>query len=90
MRSTQLDPGDKGQVAQKAMQYMSNIGMNAEDAWVTALTNWMTGMPWPDGKRELAHAMIRFIEVNEGKVPLSAMVILSARQNAERILSSPS
>jgi hypothetical protein len=84
--STNLDPGDEGQVARKAMEYIQNLGMEANDAWVIAMTNWMVGMPWPDSRQMLASAMLKFLDAKEGKIALSAVTILSARQSAEDIL----
>lgn len=84
--STNVDPGDKGQVARKAMEYIHYLGLQPEDAWVIAMSNWMQGMPWPDSKRMVASGMLSFLDANEGKVALSAATILSARQVAQDIL----
>lgn len=85
-KSTGIDPGDKGQVAKKAMEYMNNLGLEPEDAWLTALVNWMNGMPWQDSKEMMARGLTQFLDEYEGKVALSATTILAARQAAIDIL----
>lgn len=84
--ATGVDPGDNGQVSNKAMEYINNLGLEPADAWLTAMVNWMGGMPYPDSKQMLARAMVQFLDEYEGKVALSAAVILSARQAAAEIL----
>lgn len=84
--STGVDPGDNGQVSRKAMEYVSNLGLEPSDAWLIALVNWMDGMPWPDSKILLARGILSFLDEYEGKVPLSAATILSARQAASNVL----
>jgi hypothetical protein len=86
--ATGVDPGDNGQVAKVASQYVSQRLMEPEDAWLMAMTNWMSGMPWPDSKLMLAQAMLQFLDVYEGKVALSAVTILNARQTAQEIVSN--
>lgn len=84
--ATSVDPGDKGQVAKIATKYMVDGGMEAEDAWLTAMVNWMSGMPWPDSKLMVAEAIVRFLDAYEGKVALSANTILGARKAALEII----
>ena len=84
--ATGVDPGDKGQLVSLATQYVSNLGLDPEDAWLTAMVNYINGMPHQDSKNMLAVAMLRFLDANEGKIPLSALCILGARGNAEQIL----
>ena len=84
--ATGVDPGDNGQVTKKAMEYINNLGLEPGDAWLTALINWMNGMPWPDSQEMLARAINQFLDAYEGKVALSAVTILSARAAAEKIL----
>jgi hypothetical protein len=85
--ATSVDPGDKGQVVKVAAQYMDR-GMDPEDAWLTAMTSWMSGMPWPDSKLMLAQAMVKFLDAYEGKIALSATTIIGARQAAQEIISN--
>ena len=80
--ATGVDPGDKGQISKKAMEYINNLGLDSGDAWLSAMTNWMTGMPYPDSKSMLADAMIMFLDRYEGQISFSAVTILSARQSA--------
>lgn len=86
--ATGVDPGDNGQVINKAMEYVNNLGLEPGDAWLTAMVNWMEGMPYQDSKVMLARAMHEFLDKNEGKIALSAVVILSARQSADKILNA--
>ena len=86
--ATGVDPGDNGQISNKAMEYINNLGLEPGDAWLTAFVNWMGGMPYPDSKEMLARAMVEFLDKHEGKIALSAVVILSARQAAEEILNT--
>lgn len=88
LSATSVDPGDKGQVAKIATKYMVDGGMEPEDAWLTAMVDWMSGMPWPDSKLMVAQAMVRFLDAYEGKVALSAHTILGARQAALEIIVS--
>ena len=84
--ATGVDPGDNGQVSKKALEYVNNLGLEPGDAWLTALINWMNGMPWPDSKQLLARAILQFLDAYEGKVALSAATILAARHAAEEIV----
>jgi len=86
LSATSIDPGDKGQVARKATEYVNNLGLEPEDAWITALVNWMLDMPWPDSQAMLARGLISFLDEYEGKVALSAHTIITARQAAIDIL----
>lgn len=86
MSTTGIDPGDKGQVARKAMEYINNLGLEPEDAWLTSLINWMNGMPWPDSKEMMARGLIKFLNEHEGKIALSAQTVIAARASAEEIL----
>jgi hypothetical protein len=84
--ATGVDPGDNGQVAKLASQYIANLNIDPEDAWVSALVTWMNGMPWPDSKLMVAEAMLRFLDAYEGKIALSAATIIGARCAAEEII----
>lgn len=85
-RITNVDPGDKGQVAKLATQFMVADGLAPEDAWLTSLTAWMSGMPWPDSKAMLAQAMFCFLDAFDGDSVFSADVAESARQSAQAII----
>ena len=85
--ATGLDLGDKGQISDKAADYINNLGLEPGDAWLTAAVNWISGMPYPESKVLLAEAMIVFLDSHEGKIAFSAPIILSARQVADDILS---
>lgn len=85
---TSVDPGDNGQVAKVATKYMVDHGMEPEDAWLTAMIAWMSGMPWPDSKLMVARAMLQFLDACEGKFALSAATAGTARQTAQQILSN--
>ena len=85
---TSGDPGDNGQVAKVATKYMVDHGMEPEDAWLTAMIAWMSGMPWPDSKLMVARAMLQFLDACEGKFALSAATAGTARQTAQQILSN--
>lgn len=65
---------------------MEKLGMNLGDAWLTAMINWMAGMPWPESQLTVAQAMIQFLDAYEGKIALSAATIISARQVAQDII----
>lgn len=84
--ATGVDPGDKGQLVTLALQYVSNLSLEPEDAWLTAMVNYMNGMPYQDSKHILAAAMLKFLDAEEGKIAFSAMCILGARGHAEQIL----
>lgn len=83
---TNVDPGDKGQVAKLATQFMSADGMAPEDAWLTSMTAWMSGMPWLDSKVMLAQAMFLFLDACESNSPFSADASANARQSAQEII----
>jgi len=83
---TNVDPGDHGQISNKAMEYINNLGMAPGDAWLTAFTNWMNGMPYRDSQVMLANGLIQFLDSYEGKIALSAATILAARHAANEIL----
>ena len=85
MRVTRVDPGDKGQVARKAMDYINSLGLEPEDAWLVSLTNWMLEMPWQDSQAMLARAMIKFLDECEGKIALSVDNVIWAREEASKI-----
>lgn len=87
-RATNIDPGDKGQIARKASEYVNNLGLEAEDAWLLSLINWMKSMPWPDSQKMLARGLSNFIDQYEGKVALSATTIIAAREAASMILNN--
>ncbi len=84
--STRLDPGDKGQVARKAIEYINNLKLKPEDAWISALVNWMIEMPYPDSKEMLAHAIIQFLDTNGSKIAFSDSIVIDAREAAYEIL----
>jgi ribosomal protein L16/L10AE len=84
--ATSIDPGDKGQVHRKAMQYMANLGHNADTAWVFAMMNWMLEMPWADSKAMLARGMVAFLGANEGEISVDREVLEAARQACSQII----
>ncbi|MDP3979264.1 MAG: hypothetical protein Q8P85_14950 [Pseudomonas sp.] len=86
--TTGIDAGDRGQVVNAACDYVKNLGFHPEDAWLTALVNWMDGMPWQDCKEVIAHGIFIFLEAHEGKVALSAGAIINAREHAYSVLSN--
>lgn len=83
---TSLDPGDRGQIARVASKYVVSEGIQPEDAWLTALMQWMIGMPFPENKRRIAIALNYFLEQCEGRIPLSAATIIGARLVADEVL----
>lgn len=84
--TTGIDPGDKGQVNKKAIEYINNLGLEPEDAWLLSLINWMNGMPWPDLKEMMARGLIQFLDAHEGKIALSSQTVIAARAAADGIL----
>jgi hypothetical protein len=86
--ATSVDPGDNGQVMKKAYEYIENLGLHPEDAWLTALVTWMDGMPWKDSKEIIAQGIFKFLEEYEGKIALSAGAIINAREHAYSVLSN--
>ncbi len=86
--ATGIDTGDQGQIVNAAHDYVNKLGFNPEDAWLTALVNWMSGMPWQESKEIIAHGILIFLEQYEGKIALSAIVIINAREQALKILSN--
>lgn len=85
--ATGIDPGDDRQVLQKAMEYVSNLGMDPTDAWLTAIVNWMDGMPWPDSKELLARGLLGFLDEYESRGLFSSATVVSARQAISEVLS---
>lgn len=69
-------------------QYVNNLGLEPEDAWLTAMVNWVNGVPIQKTKMQLAHSMIQFLDANEGKIPPSAFLILGARQAMADIITT--
>lgn len=67
MRITGIDPGDRGQVVTKALQYIQNLGHSPHDAWLISFMNWIDGMPRPEDKRQVALGHLQFLEENEKK-----------------------
>lgn len=84
---TSIDPGDRGQISKKANEYMANLKMSPEDAWLMALVNWTKGMPWPKEKKLVANGIIRFVDTSAAKLDVSPTVAASARQVAHDILT---
>jgi hypothetical protein len=85
--STGIDPGDGTQILNKALEYVKNLGFHPEDAWLTALVNWMDGMPSQNSKNLIAQGIINFLNEYEGKIALSSGAIINARAHALVILS---
>jgi hypothetical protein len=83
---TNVDPGDKGQVAKRATQFMVADDMTPEDAWLTSMVAWMSGMPWPDSKVMLAQAMFRFLDACGDSSAFSADAATNARESAQAII----
>ena len=81
-KATGVDPGDKGQIDIKAMSYIDNLGLDYEDAWLTALVNWMLDMPSEDSRKLMANGVIEFLNSYEDKIPLSMEITNSAREAA--------
>ncbi len=86
--ATGIDTGDQGQIVNAAHDYVNKLGLHPEDAWLTALVNWMRGMPWQENKEIIALGILVFLEAYEGRIALSSTVILNAREHAFKILSS--
>lgn len=84
--ATSLDPGDNGQTAVMASALMKATGMRAEDAWLASLMKWMTDHPDPESSKQIARAMIRFLDVYEFSVGLAPETRQAARLVAEGVL----
>lgn len=63
LSSTQLDPGDNGQIAVMASGLIKAAGMRLEDAWLTALVKWTFNHPDPESKFVLATGILRFLDI---------------------------
>jgi hypothetical protein len=61
--STQLDPGDNGQIAVMASGLIKTAGMHVEDAWLTALVKWTFNHPDLESKFVLATGILRFLDI---------------------------
>jgi hypothetical protein len=60
IRVTGLDLRDRGQIARVASASMVNDLQAPEEAWLSALVAWTTGMPWAEDKRCLAQCIVVF------------------------------
>lgn len=85
-KTTSIDPGDRGQVTKKAIQYVKNVGMPPADAWLIALVGWMEGVPWPESKRIIAGGILQFLDEVGSELQLAPKVAAGARQSAKQAL----
>lgn len=84
--ATNLDPGDNGQITVMASFLMKDTGMPAEDAWMVCLMKWMTGHPNPEASKQMARAIIQFLNVYEVKAGLLPATRAAARDLALKVL----
>lgn len=80
--ATRLDPGDNGQIAMFASDLMKQYGLRAEDAWVTALGNWMYHHPVPEMRMAIASGILRFLDIYAHTMAVSSEVRQSVGQLA--------
>ena len=85
IEATGVDPGDNGQISVKARDYVQNVGLTSEDAWLTALVNWIIGMPWPKEQKMLASNMRTFLNRYRGVIHFSEECAQSALQVTDEI-----
>lgn len=86
VRVTSIDPGDKGQVLDLASSYIRTLSLSPEDAWVIAIVNWISGMPWPEEKCMLSRGLLKFLDAYDNKRPISPEVIEAARLAAHAVV----
>lgn len=84
--ATQLDPGDRGQVAVMASGLIKSAGMRLEDAWLSALVNWTHNHPDPESKFVLATGIIRFLDIYGHSAGLSPECRDASREVAESLV----
>jgi hypothetical protein len=80
------DPGDNGQINARAMSYVQLQNIAPEDAWLLSLTEWVRHHPEKMTQLKLAKNLQRFLDLHEGRIPLSAASILNARGAAEKVI----
>lgn len=86
--ATQLNPGDSGQVAVMASRLIKVANMRAEDAWLSALTNWAHNHPDPEARFVLATALLRFLDIYGYSAGLSPECREATRSVAENLASA--
>ena len=84
--ATQLDPGDRGQVAVMASGLIKSAGMRLEDAWLSALVTWAHNHPDPESKFVLATGIIRFLDIYGHSAGLSPECRDASREVAESLV----
>lgn len=83
--ATRLDPGDRGQVAVMASNFIKTTGMRTEDAWLSALVNWSFNHPDPEARFVLANGIARFLDIYGHSAGLSPECRDASREAAEKI-----
>jgi hypothetical protein len=88
--ATRLDPGDGGQVAIMASNFIKMAGVRTEDAWLSALVNWSFNHPDPEARFVLASGIIRFLGIYGHSAGLSPECRDASRVIAEKLASDNS
>ncbi|WP_131038217.1 hypothetical protein [Pseudomonas jilinensis] len=86
--ATQINPGDGGQIVMMASGLVKSANMRAEDAWLTALTNWAYNNPDPESRFILASGLVRFLGIYGFSAGLSPECRNACCVVAENILSA--
>jgi len=83
---TRIDLRDGGRITRQAEDFMTSLRVSAEDAWVIAATNWMTGMTRQESRRLVAEGMLAFLSARSARFEISGEIARIARVTAEDIL----
>lgn len=83
--ATGIDLRDSGQIVMKAGEYVNNLNLPPEDAWVISLINWMNGHPHAASKNMIAEGLTAFIGLHGQDLGLASDTVMSAVECAKAV-----